>query len=91
MIAKAICVLTLTLAVSPASAFDTSANAIAKYLFEEADENKDGVITESEYAASPLPQFGGSYADIDLNVDGEVTEEEYISSFARYHGPGENA
>ena len=90
MIAKAFCALTLTLAVSPAFAFDTSADAIAKHLFKKADENKDGVITESEYAASPLPHFGGSYANIDLNVDGEVTEEEYISSFARLHGSGEN-
>ena len=71
---------------SPAGAYESKSYAeIADRIFQSADRDGDGVLTETEYASAGLDGYGASFPTFDENADGSVVIEEYRSVFVRFH------
>ena len=84
----------LALLIAPAASAgeQSSPLAIAQHIFEQADADKNGVLTPGEHVSAGLDRFGASFADFDLDRDSQVTWDEYRSIFERHHpAPGERS
>ena len=50
---------------------------VAQHIFEKADANKDGILTQTEHDAAGLGKYGTNLPIFDVNNDGQVTLREY--------------
>ena len=58
-------------------------------LFEGADSNQDGMLTEAEYTAAGLEAYGMSFEESDLDSDGVTSLSEYIELYEMHPPPAE--
>ena len=58
---------------------------VAQHIFEKADANKDGILTQTEHDAAGLGKYGTNLPIFDVNNDGQVTLREYRKIYNRFH------
>ena len=63
--------------------------AAVQHIFETADADGDGSLSESEYSEAGLERFGVSFEASDSNGDGRTTLPEYLELYDRHHGGAE--
>jgi hypothetical protein len=62
-----------------------SAASVVHHIFDMADRDGSGTLTEAEYGAAGLERFGVSFADSDADGDGETSQAEYLELYERHH------
>ena len=62
-----------------------SAGSRVRHVFEAADADGDGLLSEAEYDGAGLAQFGASFAESDLDADGATSLAEYLELYRRFH------
>jgi hypothetical protein len=60
-------------------------HAVVKHIFDIADKDQSGSLTQAEYEDAELQRFGVSFAESDTNDDGETTMAEYLELYQRHH------
>ena len=61
------------------------ASSVVRHIFESADADRDGRLSEAEYEGAGLAQFGVSFAESDLDADGATSLAEYLELYRRFH------
>ncbi len=85
--------LALTLAVAPTLVwgFDGNARAAVRSLFDGADRDQSGVLSEQEYLEANLDRYGVAFEVADADGDGGTTLAEYVALFERHHPTGQKS
>ena len=65
------------------------AAAVVQHIFDIADQDEDGSLTQIEYEAAGLQEFGVTFQDSDTNADGKTSFEEYLWLYERHHPAGD--
>jgi len=78
------------LASSPAAAGSgcdagKDAASVVYHIFDAADQDQDGLLTQAEYEDAGLQRYGVSFAESDTNADGATSLEEYLELYLRHH------
>jgi len=63
------------------------AKTAVREIFDSADTNGDGALTQAEYERAELQRFGVSFSQSDTNADGRTTLPEYLELYERHHPP----
>lgn len=80
----------LLLSGAPAAAGDAhDPRAVVEHIFDVADADGSGTLSEAEYAEAGLERFGVSFADSDLDGNGETSLTEYLALYDRHHASGD--
>jgi hypothetical protein len=58
---------------------------VVQHMFDKADEDGDGLLSQSEYEAAGLQDFGASFEESDLDSDGATSTDEYRELYERHH------
>jgi hypothetical protein len=61
------------------------AEAMVRHIFDAADRDDDGQLTQLEYDAAGLARFGVSFEDCDADGDGRTSLDEYLAVYRRHH------
>ena len=61
------------------------ATAVVEHIFDVADQDGDGVLSDAEYADAGLEQFGLTFDDCDANGDGYTSLDEYLALYRAHH------
>ncbi len=56
-----------------------------QHIFDAADEDGDGALTQAEYEGAGLQEFGVSFFDSDLDGDGVTSLDEYQTLYDMHH------
>ena len=64
--------------------------SVVQNIFEKADRDGDGLLTQAEYEGAGLQNFGVSFAASDTNSDGTTSLEEYVELYEQHHPPVED-
>lgn len=75
-------------ATATARAFEEDARAKVRDLFQSADRDRNGSLSEEEYLDAELNRYGVSFDRSDANGDGSTTLAEYVALFERHHPVG---
>ena len=88
---QALCIaFTLCLTPLAASAGEGCTGAKSAYdvvldLFESADEDQDGSLTQAEYEGAGLQGYGVTFEESDLDGDGATSMQEYLDLYEMHH------
>lgn len=86
------CVFALALGTSSAWAGAGCEGAsVVQHIFDSADEDGSGTLSQAEYEGAGLQDFGLSFVDSDLDGDGETSLDEYESLYEMHHPSGDEA
>ena len=67
------------------------AESVVQHIFDEADQDRDGNLTRSEYEAAGLQDFGVSFDESDTDANGGTSIAEYLELYKRHHPAGEES
>ena len=67
------------------------AESVVQHIFDEADQDRDGNLTRSEYEAAGLQEFGVSFEASDTDANGSTSIAEYLELYKRHHQTGEES
>ncbi len=89
--------LILSILIAIASFFGTAAwagpgcgaTSMVQHIFDKADEDGDGALTQAEYEGAGLQEYGVSFADSDLDGDGVTSLDEYQRLYDQHHPSGD--
>ena len=65
--------------------------SVVKHIFDAADRNRDGLLTQVEYEEAGLQNFGVPFSESDANSDGTTSIDEYMALYQRHHPPVDGA
>ena len=63
---------------------------MASKYFNQMDTNSDGIITKTEFEASPMAKMIKSFDDLEPNKRGEVTKGAFIETMVKMHPETKN-
>ncbi len=66
------------------------ATSIVEQIFEAADTDSNGELTEAEYTDAGLERFGVTFEQCDADGDGVTTLAEYLALYLRHHPPSDD-
>lgn len=61
--------------------------SVVHHIFEKADQNQDGTLTQAEFESAGLQEFGLSFGESDTNADGGISMTEYLELYEKHHPP----
>ena len=68
-----------------------SAASIVEHIFDTADADQDGSLTQTEYEAAGLESYGVTFEQSDLDGDGGTSIDEYLELYESHHPQGDEA
>ena len=60
---------------------------VVEHIFNVADTNEDGALSDDEYADAQLSDFGLTFEQCDTNQDGRLSPGEYLDLYNAHHAP----
>jgi len=58
---------------------------IVKHIFDRADQDQDGLLTQVEYEDAGLQNYGVTFEQSDTDADGTTSLDEYIELYEKHH------
>jgi len=61
--------------------------AVVEHIFDVADTNEDGTLSDDEYTDARLSEYGLTFDQCDTNQDGGLAFDEYLDLYNAHHPP----
>lgn len=65
------------------------AESVVQHIFDQADRDLDGSLTQSEYEQAGLERYGVTFEQSDLDGDGGTSIDEYLVLYESHHPAGD--
>jgi hypothetical protein len=62
--------------------------SVVQHIFDQADRDQDGSLTQSEYEQAGLQHYGVTFEQSDLDGDGGTSVDEYLLLYESHHPAG---
>jgi hypothetical protein len=86
-LASLIPILAVPAASSAGGCEEGSSVSVVQHIFEMADQDASGTLSQEEYTKAGLERYGVSFEQSDTNGDGETSIDEYIELYEAHHPP----
>ena len=63
--------------------------SVVQHIFDQADRDQDGILTQTEYEQAGLQHYGVTFQQSDLDGDGRTSLEEYLALYESHHPAGD--